>query len=89
MTDEPLKLVILYNATENWYSLSAHNQTPEEAQAFIEKWNPHLKPGFSFLSLDQRKRHRAADPKDCRTCREVVQHSSGLEPKPKFKRRET
>jgi len=87
LTDEQLKLVILYHAAENWYSPSAHNQTPAEAQAFIDQWGPHLKPGFSFLLLDQRKRHRAADPNDCRTCRDIVRTSSGLEPKPKFKRR--
>ena len=87
MADETLKLVILYYAAENWYSPSAHNQTPQEAQSFIDKWNSHLKPGFSFLSLDQRKHHRATDPKDCRACRDTVRHSSGLQPQPKFKRR--
>lgn len=89
MTDEALKLVILHNATENRYSISAHNQTPEEAKRLLEEWNKHLQPGCSLVSLDQRKPHQTADPQDCRTCRDVVRRSSGLQPQPKFQRRKS
>ena len=69
MNGEPLKFLILFNATENVYSVSAHNQTPAEAQSFIEEWQSHLKPGFSFIALDQRKPHTATAA-TCRACRE-------------------
>jgi hypothetical protein len=90
LTEAVLKLVILRNATENWYSISAHNQTPEEAKRLLEEWNKHLQPGCSLVSLDQRKPHQTEDhPQDCRTCRDVVRRSSGLEPQPKFQRRKS
>ncbi len=85
---EMLKLVILYHTVENSYSTLAHNQTPEEATRFLEQWNKHLKPGFSLVSLDQKKPHRTADVQDCRTCRDIVRRSPGLQ-QPKFQRRKS
>jgi competence CoiA-like predicted nuclease len=88
LNGQSLKLLILYNAPENLYSISAHNQTPAEAQTVIEEWQPHLQPGFSFIALDQRKPH-AADAAACRACRDAVRRRSGLQPQPKFKRRKS
>lgn len=45
MTDTKLHLVIVHNAAEGTYSLSKHNQASDEAKDFIEKFNPHMKPG--------------------------------------------
>ncbi len=87
MTKTDLKLVIVYHAAENEYSVSAHNQTGEEARKLLAEWQPHLKPGFSFVVIDQRKPHSAADAANCRACRDTVRGSSGLQPPPRFKRR--
>jgi hypothetical protein len=62
--------VILYHATENVYSVSAHNQAPEEAKRLLEEWKTHLHPGFSLVSIAQRRSHRIADAQDCRACRD-------------------
>jgi len=88
LNSESLKLLILYNRAENCYSISAHNQPAKEAQALIDEWQPHLQPGFSLIALDQRKAH-TVDAATCRACRDAVKHRSGLEPQPKFKRRES
>ena len=87
MTATALQLVALYNVTENTYSISAHNKTPEEAQRVIQDFQQHLKPGFSLIAIDQRKPHKIADAQKCRACRETVARSSGLTPTPTFKRR--
>lgn len=87
MSPTTLQLVVLYDATANQYSVLTHNRTPEEATAFTQEWNPHFKPGASLITLDQRRAHKAADPQDCETCRDIVRRSSGLQPLPKFVRR--
>jgi hypothetical protein len=80
-------LTILFNATEGVYWVLAHNQIPEEATRFREKWNPHLKPGMSLITLEQHSAHTTNEPQSCRTCRATVRRSSGLQPSPKFERR--
>ncbi len=87
MSPTTLRLVVLYDANANEYSISAHNRTPEDAEQFIREWNPHLKPGYSLIPLEQRKAHKATDPQQCETCRDIVRRSSGLQPLPKFVRR--
>lgn len=82
-----LSLIILYNAPMNEYSLSAHNQTSEQAEQIVRKWNPHLEPGCSLITLDQRAPHKTEDAQSCKTCRETVRRQSGLQPLPKFVRR--
>ncbi len=81
------KLVILYDARNNQYSVSAHNLVPEEADRLIQEWNQHLVEGCRLLALNQRKQHKTTNPEDCRACREAVVRSSGLDPKPTFTRR--
>jgi hypothetical protein len=88
VTGEPLQFLILYHRAENVYSVSAHNQTPAEAQAFIEQWNKHLKPGYSLIAFDQRKPH-TTDTATCRACRDAVRRRSGLQPQPRFQRRKS
>ncbi len=88
MTDQHLKLLILYHRANNDYRLINHNQTPEEAGRFIAEWDERLVAGATLIALDQGTRHGRADAQQCRACRETVSGSSGLEPKPRFKRRE-
>jgi hypothetical protein len=80
-------LTVLFNATEGVYSILAHNQIPEDATRLREKWNPHLKPGLSLITLEQHSTHTTTNPQSCRTCRAIVRRSSGLRPLPKFERR--
>ena len=84
---EVLKLVVAYDRNRNEYSLVAHNQTPEEAQSFLDQWSRHLREGHLFLVLDQTKRHRTEEAQKCRACRDTVARSGHLEPQPKFVRR--
>lgn len=87
VTDKPqLKLVVTYDRNRNEYSLAAHNRTSEEADGVVAEWSNHLRPGCSFIVLDQTRRHRTEEAKDCRACRTIVARSARLEPKPKFVR---
>lgn len=87
MTGTKLHLVIVYSAGESTYSLSKHNQPSDEAKDFIEKFNPHMKPGYTLITLEQRKPHKTEEVQNCEACRETVRRRSGLQPIPKFVRR--
>ena len=87
MENAPLRLVILYDAANNQYQVSAHNLTPDEAEKVIQEWNPQLVQGRSLLTIGQRQRHKAQNPDQCRACRETVARASGLNPQPKFRRK--
>ena len=87
MTQERLKLVALYDANHNEYSISAHNVEVNQAQEMVDRWNPHLIAGCSLILLDQTSRHSITDARSCRTCRRIVARSAKLNPKPKFVRR--
>jgi hypothetical protein len=82
-----LKLVVAYDRNRNEYSLVAHNQTPEEAQSFLDQWTRHLRPGSYLIVLDQAKQHRREEAQECRACRESVSRSGHFEPQPRFIRR--
>jgi len=84
---QQLKLVVAYDRNRNEYSLPAHNQTPEEADSYVATWSHHLRPGCSFIVLDQTKQHRTEEARNCRACRDTVRRSAHLEPQPKFTRR--
>jgi len=79
-----LKLVILYDARNNAYTVCDHNLTPKEAEKQIAEYRAKL---LSAFVVDQRKRHATPDPQVCRACRRDVRRTSGLTPKPKFQRR--
>ena len=85
---QPLKLVVAYDRNRNEYSLVAHNQTPEEAQSYLDQWSRHLREGNSFIVLDQTKRHVTEKAQSCRACRETVVRAAHLEPQPTFRRRD-
>ena len=84
---QPMKLIVAYDRDRNEYSIAAHNQQAEEADRFLEKWSPHLRPESSFIVLAQAGRHETEDSQRCRACRDTVARSANLQPKPKFKRR--
>jgi hypothetical protein len=87
MTDTKLHLVIVHNAAEGTYSLSKHNQASDEAKDFVENFNPHMKPGYTLITIEQRRAHKTEDAQQCRACRETVRLRSRLQPIPKFVRR--
>lgn len=79
-----LKLVILYDAGSNAYTVCDHNLTAQQAKRQVAK----LRRTFlSALAVDQRSEHPTSDPQVCKACRRDVGHASGLTPKPRFQRR--
>jgi hypothetical protein len=86
-TKERLKIVVLYDANHNEYSISAHNQSADEAQRIVEEWQPQLVPGSSLIVLDQSRQHRTPDADHCEACRNIVARSANISPQPAFKRR--
>jgi hypothetical protein len=84
---EKLHLIISHNVSENTYTVSEHNQIHDQAKSLIEEFNQQPTTGSTLIMLEQRKAHKTEAAQACRTCRETVQRSSGLEPLPKFTRR--
>jgi hypothetical protein len=80
----PLKLVILYDARNNTYTVCDHNVTPEEARKQVADCKLNL---LNALAVDQRAKHKTPNPQACKTCRRDVRLTSGLTPKPRFQRR--
>lgn len=80
-----LKLLILYDAQANVYTVLDHNLTPEEAERKVAERKAQ---SLHALVVDQRTRHRNPDPQACRSCRREVGRSSGLTPQPRFQRRD-
>jgi hypothetical protein len=79
-----LRLMVLYDARNNTYTVCDHNLAPEEAEKQIAEYRAKL---LLALSVDQRKRYATPDPQVCKACRRDVGRASGLTPKPKFQRR--
>lgn len=85
---EHLKLIVVYDANHNQYSVSAHNMQAEKAEQLVAQWNPHLLAGRSLITLEQPKRHKTTEGNDCRACRKIVARSANLSPQPKLERKE-
>lgn len=81
-----LRIVILYDARANVYTVCDHNLTPEQAQEQVASW---AEKSLNALVVNQRATHHIGDPQSCRACRREVVRSSGLTPKPRFERRKT
>jgi len=81
-------LLIVHDAKPNQYTILEHNLEPEKASELVEEWKAHLKEGCTFITLDHNRQHKTPDAQDCRACRDQVRQSSGLQPPPKFKRRD-
>lgn len=78
-----LKLVILYDARRNAYTVCNHNLSAEEAKKEAAEWQAKL---LNALVVDQKAKHLTADPQACKTCRRDVRRASGLNPAPRFQR---
>ena len=78
-----LKLVILYNARRNAYTVCGHNLRPEEAEKQAAEWR---KKSLVSLVVNQPNHHATPDPQLCLACRQTVEHASRLSPKPRFER---
>ena len=78
-----LKLVILYDARRNAYTVCSHNLSAEEAKREAAEWQAKL---LNALIVDQKAKHLTADPQACKTCRRDVRRASGLNPAPRFQR---
>jgi len=79
-----LRLVTHYDGSRNEYKVFRHNLTPEEANDAVIELSARL---FGLFIVDQQEKHAADDPDECTVCRQDVEQSSRMEPKPSFKRR--
>ena len=79
-----LKLVTRYDADRNEYTVFRHNLTPVETNEAVRELSARL---FGLFVVDQQTQHSAADPDECEACRQDVEHTSHVKPKPSFKRR--
>jgi hypothetical protein len=82
--DKNFKLVILFDAKHNSYTVTDHNLTPEEADWLVQDLRKKLLPA---LKVNQEMRHKRQDAEACRACRQDVARTSGLTPRPRFQRR--
>lgn len=82
--DKNFKLVILYDAKHNSYTVADHNMTPEEADWLVQDLLTKLLPA---LTVNQEMRHKRREAEACRACRQDVARTSGLTPRPRFQRR--
>jgi hypothetical protein len=79
-----LKLVTRYDASSNEYIVFRHNLTPEVADEAVRELSARL---FGLFVVDQHREHSAADAEQCEACRQDVEHTSHVQPKPTPKRR--
>ena len=79
-----MKLITQYDAGRNEYTVFRHNLTPVEANEAVRELSARL---FGLFVVDQHAQHSAAEPDDCELCRQDVEHTSHVKPKPSFKRR--
>lgn len=81
---QTLKLIVLYNARTNEYTVSDHNLTLEEAERQLATYRAQ---DLQAIAVEQRARHQSTDPQACRACRNNVARALGLGSKPQFQRR--
>ncbi len=73
MSQEGLKLVMLFDSRKQTYCVCSHNLTAEEAAQELEELR---RDGLPAFTVEQRSRHDANDPDDCSACRAEVMHSA-------------
>ncbi len=73
MSDESLKLVILFDSRNQTCCVCSHNLTAEEAS---EELIELRRDGLPAFTVDQRSRHDAEDPDECPACCAEVKHSA-------------
>lgn len=81
---EKFKLVILFDAKRNTYTVTDHNLRPEEADRLVQDLRKDHLPA---LTVNQEMRHKRQGAEACRACRQDVARASGLTPRPRFQRR--
>jgi hypothetical protein len=81
---ETYKIVILYDAKHDSYTVADHNMTPEEADWLVQ--DLHIKH-LPALTVNQEMRHKRQGAEAYRACRQDVARTSGLTPRPRFQRR--
>jgi hypothetical protein len=82
--DKAFKLVILFDAKHNSYTVADHNLTPEEAAWLVQDLHTRFLPALTVI---QEMRHKRQGAEACRACRQEVARTSGLTPRPRFQRR--
>jgi hypothetical protein len=80
----PLKFITLYDTTRHEYTLYRHNLTEDEANKAVRELSAQL---FGLAILDQRSKHSVDNPEECPACRQGVEESTHVKPRPKFRRR--
>jgi hypothetical protein len=73
MSEESLKLVMLFDSRNETCCVCSHNLTAEEASQELDELR---RDGLPAFTVDQRSRHVAADPDECAACRAEVRHSA-------------
>ncbi len=72
MSDEKLKLVMLFDSRKQTCCVCSHNPTAEEASRELDELR---RDGLPAFAVDQRSRHDADDPDECPACRGELRHS--------------
>lgn len=72
MSQEGLKLVMLFDSRKQTYCVCSHNLTAEEASQELDELR---RDGLPAFTVDQRSWHDADDPDECPACRAEVMHS--------------
>jgi len=81
---ENFKLVILYDARRNAYTVWDHNLSPRQAEEMIQDLRSKL---LSPRAVNQRVEHKGDDPEACRLCRKDVRRDRGISFRLRFQRR--
>jgi hypothetical protein len=72
MSQEGLKLVMLFDSRKQTHCVCSHNLTAEEAS---QERDELRRDGLPAFTVDQRSWHDADDPDECSACRVEVTHS--------------
>ena len=67
-----LKLVMLFNARNQTYSVCRHNLSAEEASQELDRLRRQGLPAFT---VEQRSRHKAEEAEGCGDCRADLEHA--------------
>jgi hypothetical protein len=72
MSQEGLKLVMLFDSRKQTYCVCSHNLTAEEAALELDELR---RDGLPAFTVEQRSWHDADDPDECPACRAELRHS--------------
>ena len=69
MPESTLKTVLVLDTETQWYKPAAHNLSPSQAVDTVTEYSAD---GKTVKTIDQEKRHRAADASKCSSCKEAA-----------------